>query len=137
MHRTIIRGSSAAVLVSCCLAAPLLAQCPPPFQRGDSNQDNRLDLSDPITTPGYLSLGAQEPGCLESADADDSGTLDLTDAVYTVGYLFLGQAPIPPPVMDDCGSDPTPDSLGCVAYLPCRAGEVVPCTDNGCCALGE
>ena len=104
MNRTILRCSAAALVAASISTVQLLSQCPPPFQRGDSNQDNRLDLSDPITT---------------------------------LGYLFLGQAPIPPPVMDDCGADPTPDDLGCTAYLPCRVGDVVPCTDNGCCPLGQ
>ncbi|HZN58905.1 MAG TPA: Kazal-type serine protease inhibitor domain-containing protein [Planctomycetota bacterium] len=138
MNRTPLGAAAAVVaVVSLISLVPLAAQCPAPFQRGDSNQDDRLDLSDPIATLGHLFLGTGEPGCLEAADADDSGKIDLSDAVFTVGYLFLGQAPIPPPIAA-CGADPTPDALGCIEYLPCGAVEeiaVAPCTTNDCCPL--
>jgi hypothetical protein len=115
----------------------LRADCPVSFQRGDSNRDNKLNLTDPITTLGYLFLGMGEPGCIDAADADDNGRIDLSDAVFTVGYLFLGGAPIPPPNFGECDFDPTDDLLGCVEFPPCFDPNVRRCADNGCCDAGS
>ena len=117
--------------------APAGADCPPAFQRGDTNRDDKVDLSDPISTLGYLFLGTAEPGCHDAADADDNGKLDLSDAVFTVGYLFLGGAPIPPPSLGACGLDPSLDDLSCLDYPPCGSAEPGECTSNDCCDAGS
>jgi hypothetical protein len=93
---------------------------PPRFRRGDSNGDRVMDLSDAITTLGFLFLG--EPRSLEcekSADADDSGVLDLTDVLAFLNHLFLA-GPAPPPPFDVCGADPTADALGCAGQAGCQ-----------------
>ncbi len=127
----------APVVVGLFIAARLPAECLPAFERGDSNRDAKLDLSDPIFTLGYLFLGSGEPGCLDAADADDSGKVDLSDAVFTVGYLFLGGSPLPAPIPGSCGLDPTDDALGCLAFPPCEVLGQQPCTSNDCCDPGS
>jgi hypothetical protein len=83
------------------------------FQRGDSNGDGKVDLSDAVTTLGFLFVGTGNPTCLDAADADDSGRVEITDAIFLLGALFLGTNVIPPP-HPDCGADPTAqDALGC------------------------
>ena len=59
-------------------------------------------------------LGSDAPDCLEAADADDDAAVNITDPIYTLNYLFLGGETIPSP-FPECGTDPSPDSLGCTA----------------------
>ena len=89
------------------------------FMRGDSNSDSELDLSDPVSTLGYLFGGQAEPTCLDAADADDSGELEVTDAIYVLNFLFLG-GPSPPSPSEECAFDPTTDGLSCRAHAPCE-----------------
>lgn len=91
-----------------------------PFRRGDASDDGKVDVTDAIALLDHLFLGVrQDLACLKAADADDSGELDITDAVDILHHLFLGEVYIPSPGPDDCGSDPTPDALGCVRYQSC------------------
>jgi hypothetical protein len=137
------RIRSSASLIGALLALGLsrgdlrCADCPPPFQRGDSNLDDKLDLSDPISTLGSLFLGKGDPGCFDAADADDNGKVDLSDAVFTARYLFLGGAPIPPPNLGHCAIDPTDDALSCLGYAPCGTAGEKACTSNDCCPPGS
>lgn len=87
------------------------------FRRGDGNNDGQVDLSDAVTTLGYLFLGSEPPVCLDAADANDSGELDVTDAIFTLGVLFLGQGSFPPP-SPACGIDPVADGLDCREGCP-------------------
>jgi Zn-dependent metalloprotease len=94
-----------------------VAQLPAPkppttFQRGDSNGDGTVDLSDAVTTLGYLFVGNAEVHCLDAADSNDDDELNITDGIYTLSYLFTGGAPIPDPGKDNCGLDPGV-SIGC------------------------
>lgn len=91
----------------------------PEFIRGDSNADDRRDLSDAVYTLMYLFAGGPPPPCLKSADSDDSGLLDISDAVYFLDHLFSG-GPEPPPPFPSCGPDPTVDALTCEAFPPCE-----------------
>jgi hypothetical protein len=89
------------------------------FQRGDSNLDRALDISDPTHTLGFLFLGRPESvGCLDAADSNDDGTVNVADAIHSLGFLFLGSAPPPPPFLE-CGLDPSPDELGCETFPGC------------------
>lgn len=89
-----------------------------PFQRGDSNRDGGLDLSDAIHLLGFLFLGAPSSlDCADASDANDDGELDVSDAVYSLAFLFSGGVALPPP--HDCGLDPSADALGCVLYPSC------------------
>jgi hypothetical protein len=80
------------------------------FTRGDSNQDQLVNITDAVHVLDFLFLGGETPPCLDAADADDSGVVDLTDAVVILGYLFLGTATIEPPYPAP-GSDTTRDDL--------------------------
>ena len=84
------------------------------FRRGDSNGDERIDISDTIWTINFLARGGAAPPCLEGADANDDGRLDLGDAVYVMNYTLLG-GPRPAAQSPECAGDPTPDELACAA----------------------
>jgi hypothetical protein len=91
---------------------------PIPFLRGDANADGERDLSDAVATLQYLFLGEAPPPCLESADANDDGTLNVSDPVSLLDFLFRGGVPLPEPFAA-CGTDPSPDRLGCESFPPC------------------
>ncbi|MCZ6795095.1 MAG: hypothetical protein O7J95_15940 [Planctomycetota bacterium] len=84
----------------------------PFFRRGDSNNDDGVDLSDAVYTLGHLFLGGPAPDCLKGADINDDGGVDLSDTIALLGYLFLGTPP-PREPFAACGSDPTNDGLTC------------------------
>jgi hypothetical protein len=87
--------------------------------RGDATADGEINITDAVSTLGYLFLGGTEPDCLEAADADDSGDLLLTDAIYLLGYLFLGGEQ-PPAPFGECAEDPNlGEGLGCESFAPC------------------
>jgi hypothetical protein len=82
------------------------------FIRGDTTSDGVLNLADPVKSLEYLFIGGDMP-CASAADHDDSGTLDLGDAISLLAYLFIaGPAPAVP--FPYAGTDPTPDTLGCL-----------------------
>jgi hypothetical protein len=85
------------------------------FIRGDANDDEAVNIADPIHILSYLFLGGEAPGCDDAADADDGGTIEITDAVRILNHLFLGTASLPAPHPDP-GADPTADSLGCLGF---------------------
>jgi hypothetical protein len=90
------------------------------FDRGDSNADGILDISDAIGVLDYLFVGLFTPPCLDAADADDTGVIDTTDAARLFDVVFLGGEPLPPPYLT-CGLDFTFENcLGCTSYLPCQ-----------------
>src|SRR5262245_19491488 len=96
-----------------------------PFHRGDVNVDERLDISDAVTTLGFLFLGSPPTlPCFDAADSNDDGKVDISDPTRTLGFLFLGSPPPPVPfgpALSDCGDDPTPDDLDCQSFAPCAA----------------
>ena len=55
------------------LAYIVFGQGPVTFIRGDSNDDDKVELSDPVRLLGYLFLGSEPPPCLDAADGNDSG----------------------------------------------------------------
>jgi hypothetical protein len=94
----------------------------PEFARGDANGDEKIDISDPVYTFGYLFIGTEEPTCMESADANDDDTVDLSDGVYTLSYLYTGGPKIKPPLLGSMGPDLTvkgPNDLPCKFYPDC------------------
>lgn len=88
------------------------------FQRGDSNADNRLDMSDAVGTLSFLFLGKGAPTCLDAANANDDGVLGMSDAIFILHFLFLGGRP-PSAPSGQCGLDPTRDMLSCQSYPHC------------------
>jgi hypothetical protein len=92
---------------------------PPVFQRGDTNADGNMDISDAVTILIYLFIGGVTPPCIKSADADDDGTVVISDPIYLLRYLFLaGEAP--PAPLGACGPDTTADELACDSFPPCQ-----------------
>jgi len=73
------------------------------FRRGDSNNDERLDISDALYTLNYLFLGGEDLACLESGNTNGDDSVDIGDPVYFLNHLFLG-GPAPPPPFPDCGA---------------------------------
>lgn len=97
-----------------------LFRIPPPpmkaFLRGFVNNDDKIDLSDPISLLSYLFSGGRTPHCLASADANDDHSVNLADAVTLLNFLFASAGPLPPPFSlepTDCGLDPTPSGFSC------------------------
>ena len=84
-----------------------------PFQRGDTNLDGQLNISDSIFVLGFLFLGTAAPPCLDAADFDDSGVLDISDGHGINVFLFVGSFAPPPPGPFHCATDPTLDELPC------------------------
>ena len=87
------------------------------FLRGDSNNDQAVDISDSINLLAHLFVDSDTPlTCLDAADANADGTVDLSDAISIFSYLFLGQGGIPLPY-PECGQK---ENLGCDYYPYCR-----------------
>jgi len=53
----------------------------PVFQRGDSNADCSVDITDGVYTLNALFSGGRQPPCLDAADTNDDGVLNVTDSV--------------------------------------------------------
>lgn len=92
-----------------------------PFQRGNVNADDLLDITDPVANLDYQFLGSFEPPCLDACDFDDNGLIEITDPIASLHHQFLGGPAPPPPGEATCGSDPTGDPLSCVSFPPCSA----------------
>ncbi len=102
-------GAAVSETSSCQVEFPILDGF---FIRGDTTSDGALDLADPVKSLEYLFINGDMP-CASAADHDDSGSLDLGDAISLLAYLFTdGPAPAAP--FPYAGSDPTPDTLGCL-----------------------
>lgn len=83
------------------------------FLRGDTNNDEKRDLSDAIFILNYLFQSGNEPNCLDSADTNDDGKIDLSDAIYLLNHLFIGGPELPQP-NNNKDFDRTRDQLACV-----------------------
>lgn len=94
------------------LAAQIGVDIDETFIRGDTNQDDDVDISDPVATLNYLFHGSARVFCSDAADADDDGHVTITDAIFTLGYLFTS-GEMPPAPFPAAGIDPTEDVLGC------------------------
>ena len=88
------------------------------FRRGFVNGDGKLDLSDAINLLGMIFMGQSPSTCMEAEDVNDDSRIDISDAITLVNYLFIGGQP-PAPPFTACGSDPTPDSIGCASFSSC------------------
>ena len=88
------------------------------FQRGDSDRNGVLEISDAIRTLQYLFLGNTELHCKDAADSNDNGEVEIGDAVFLLSYLYSsGSDPGAP--HGACGADPTLDTLDCAEYSGC------------------
>ncbi len=82
------------------------------FIRGDANDDEDLDISDPIRIINFIFFRTERVVCQKAADANDDGRIDIADALYILNYLFKG-GPILPQPYPNPGIDPTRDDLPC------------------------
>ncbi|MEM7232335.1 MAG: hypothetical protein AAF517_09185, partial [Planctomycetota bacterium] len=72
------------------------------YLRGDTTCDQRVDMSDAISTLIRLFRGGEAACCEAAADVDASQSVDLSDAVFLLNYLFRsGAEPAAP--FPDCG----------------------------------
>lgn len=85
----------------------------PPFLRGDSNGDAVLDVSDAITTLGFLFLGDNSPACRAAADSNADGNFDISDAIFILNFLFLGGEAFSPPTECSVSEQRSDIVLGC------------------------
>ena len=88
------------------------------FRRGYLNSDDKVDVGDVIFLLGYLFNSGREPLCIKAADANDDGRIDIGDGIRILGYLFGSNFP-PMPPFEQCGGDPTPDTLTCETSVGC------------------
>ena len=97
-------------LMAAALSSVLLASSrasAEPFLRGDSNGDDRVDISDMIHLLNHLFRGG--PGtCPDIIDVNDDGIIDVSDAIFGLGFLFLGDPEPPYPGSLSPGFDGTP-----------------------------
>jgi hypothetical protein len=96
----------------------------PVFHRGDSNNDGKHNISDPVNTLNVLFLGTGAIACQDAADSNDDGKVNISDPVNSLNVLFLGVGAIPPPAVPElgpCGPDPSAEEpvLGCESYTRC------------------
>jgi hypothetical protein len=82
------------------------------FRRGDSNRDEKIDISDAVDVLGHLFLGTTTLPCEDAADANDDGEVNISDPVLILNALFLGSGSLPEPAGEK-GQDPTSDRLLC------------------------
>jgi len=89
------------------------------LKRGDVNNDNYVDGSDPIFLSSYLYQGGPAPPCLNQADANNDGYVDGSDSIYLFQWLYNGgpAPPSPGPYNQTCTTDNSPYP-GC--QNPCR-----------------
>lgn len=79
--------------------------------RGDSNQDEVVDIADATFTLNWLFLAGPPPLCFDAADANDDGRVDVSDPIAILLTLFQGASRIAPPYPGR-GVDVTADRLG-------------------------
>lgn len=91
---------------------PSTAPCQSLFIRGDCNTDGAINIADAILGLGILFSGAGPANCDDACDVNDDGNLDIGDPITLLANLF-NSGPNPPPP-NNCGDDPTVDSLDCL-----------------------
>jgi hypothetical protein len=99
------------------LLVPITAR---PFVRGNANDDNKVNIADPIWSINALFRSGPAFPCDDAADSNDDGMVDLGDAVFTIDYLFRS-GPAPSAPFPGCGLDPSgdEDGLGCEGSSSC------------------
>ena len=109
-----VQGPQGSGQTSCCqITLPIPRQ----FKRGDSNDDQTVNLADAIASLQML-FGSLPMTCHDAVDANDDGATDLSDPIYVLTYLFGGGV-APPAPFPQCGVDSTPDTLICHITSPC------------------
>ncbi len=91
----------------------------PIFKRGDCNADGGFNIADAIYLLASLFSGGPPGICEDACDANDDGGINIADAISALATLFSGAPNPPAPGPDDCGEDPTADSLECDSFPSC------------------
>ena len=87
------------------------------FVRGDTNQDDRVNVGDAVFIVEYALEIGPDPLCLETVDVDNNGRFDpMADAIFLLNAVFLNSEVIPGP--SDCGDDDD-NALGCASFPAC------------------
>ena len=86
------------------------------FIRGDVDEDGVVQMSDVVRC-----LSGPPFSCDDATDVNDDGVWNTLDCEYLSNFL-MGIGPPPPPPFPSCGTDPTPDQLGCAEFPPCPSG---------------
>ncbi len=81
------------------------------FQRGDSNSDGMVDLSDAMHIIDYQFFGGDAPACSDAADSNDDEKINIADVVHVISVLHRGLAPVAPGL--DCGTDDDSTAESC------------------------
>ena len=86
-----------------------------PFIRGDVDGDGEVGtLTDSLYLIAWGFIGSDPPPCSDAADVNDDGQLSpLLDAIDLLTWGLLDGLPPPAPGPNECGFDPTDDSLDC------------------------
>ncbi len=88
------------------------------YGRGDTNSDAAVNIADAVFLLSHLFASGSAPSCKDAADANDDGALDIADPIRLLSNIFPGPGTMPPPP-DECGLDPSADSLSCDSFSPC------------------
>ena len=90
-----------------------------PFQRGDPNNDGKVNIADPIWILNELFREGPANTCDAAADANDDQVLDVADAMYLIAYRFNG-GDAPPAPFPDCDiTEIEEGDLTCVEAAEC------------------
>ena len=66
---------------------------PPPFLRGDCNEDGELNIADAVCSLDWLFGGGDAPACVGLLDVNADNNTDISDATSVLNYLFVGGPP--------------------------------------------
>jgi hypothetical protein len=69
-----------------------------------------------LASSTFVELAVQ--GSFMRGDGNGDAQVNIADAIFTLSYLFASAGPLPVP-FGGCGTDPTPDQLGCGNFPPC------------------
>ena len=95
--------------------APSYGFCHEGFRRGDATVDGTINVTDAVTTLGFL-FRRESVLCILALDSNDDDVIDIGDPLYMLFSIFADGPPIPEP-RDACGADPTPGSIPCISYV--------------------
>lgn len=125
MYRAIRLSGAALVLIGLVASSVIAADHSYSFVRGDCNSDTAVDISDAVKVLEDLFGSGVPPLCEDACDCNDDGAENIADAIYLLAALFSG-GPAPSGPYPECGTDPTPDALGCEMQGPGSSCLVLP-----------
>ncbi len=68
----------------------------PLLKRGDTNDDKKVDIADPVFLLNHIFGGGKAPRCRSVANANADAYLDISDAIVILSFLFASPVPLPP-----------------------------------------